>query len=257
MLHSIFSISKNIVRCLRTTLFLRHGMLKKMSAQADQGEDIIMKRNKWLAVCLAGCLLLALCACTKTNDSAHSGDSEADNTQAQAEVQYDYQLKAGEQTEVYDVTFDKMVTVTVDPASTRDGANELRSNIYFDNCTFNGGLTIAGDYHAMISLGSGCSFGDGSVVTCKAITADAPKGTTLEDNLIKVFVACEGVTVETESAIGVLTDGPDIVFNGTAYSKKELAPDTDFLGIYSIYEGDTITYLKLAIGEDDSVTFLD
>ena len=57
--------------------------------------------------------------------------------------------------------------------------------------------------------------------------------------------------------MGVLTDGPDVVVNDTVYSKHELAPDTDFLGIYSLYEGDTITYLKLAIGEDDSVVFLD
>ena len=62
--------------------------------------------------------------------------------------------------------------------------------------------------------------------------------------------------MQTESAIGVLTDGPDITFNGTTYSKKELAPDTDFLGVYGIYEGDAMTYVKLAIGEDDSVEFL-
>lgn len=57
-------------------------------------------------------------------------------------------------TEIYDTTFDKMVTVTVDPDSTRDGANDLRSNLFFDNCTFDGGLTIVGDYHAMVSLGA-------------------------------------------------------------------------------------------------------
>ena len=46
-----------------------------------------------------------------------------------------------------------MATVTVDPASTRDGSNDLRSSIFFDNCTLNGGLTIVGDYHAMVSFG--------------------------------------------------------------------------------------------------------
>lgn len=204
-----------------------------------------MKRNKWLAVCLAGCLLLALSACANPKDAA------------QAEVQYDYQLKAGEPMEVYDVTFDEMVTVTIDPASTRDGAKNLRSDIYFDNCTFDGGLTIVGDYHAMVSFGSGCVFGENSVVTCTAVNPDAVKETVLEDNLLKVFVACDGVAVETESAIGLLTDGPDVVLNGTTYSKTELAPDTDFLGVYSLYEGDTMTYLKLALGEDDSVEFLD
>ncbi len=215
-----------------------------------------MKRNKWIAFCLAGCLLLALCACD-TKGSVQSEASSADSSAAQTDVQYDYQLKAGEGTEVYDVVFDKMVTVTVDPASTRDGAIDLRSEIFFDNCTFNGGLTIVGDYHAMVSLGSDCSFGEGSVVTCKEVTSGAAKETTLEDNLIKVFVACEGVSVKTESAVGVLTDGPDVVFNGTTYSKTELAPDTDFLGVYGLYEGDTFTYVKLAVGEDDSVEFLD
>ena len=215
-----------------------------------------MRRNRWLAVCLAGCLLLTLGACANTDSSMQTDDHASDSTEIQTEVQYDYQLKAGEVTEIYDTTFDKMVTITVDPDSTRDGANDLRSDIFFDNCTFNDGLTIVGDYHAMVSLGNGCSFGDGSIVTCKAVTANAPKESTLEDNLIKLFVACEGISVETESAIGVLTDGPDIVFNGTTYSKNELAPDTAFLGVYSIYEGNTITYTKLAIGEDDSVEFL-
>lgn len=212
-----------------------------------------MRRNRRCAIFLAGCLLLTLCACSNKDASAPADDSSGDA----GEVQYDYQLKAGETTEVYDVTFEDMVTVTVDPASTRESSNDLRSNIFFDNCTFNGGLTIVGDYHAMISLGGGCSFGDGSVVACKEVTPGAAKETTLEDNLIKVFVACEGVTVETESAIGVLTDGPDFAFNGTTYSKKELAPDTAFLGVYSIYENDSMTYLKLAIGEDDSVEILD
>ncbi|MGI5959944.1 MAG: hypothetical protein ACOX60_11115 [Massiliimalia sp.] len=216
-----------------------------------------MRKNRLLAFCLAGCLLLALCACANTNESTQAGDSSTSNTEAQTEVQYDYQLKAGETTEVYGVTFDKMVTVTVDPASTRDGAIDLRSNIFFDNCTFNGGLTIVGDYHAMVSLGADCTFGDNSIVTCKEVTSGVSKEIVLEDNLLKVFVSCEGVCVDTESAIGVITDGPDIIFNGTSYSKSELAPDTAFLGVYSIYEGDTITYPKLAIGEDDSVTFLD
>lgn len=216
-----------------------------------------MRKNRWLAVCLAGCLLLMLGACANTDSSTQTDDPAADSTDIQTEVQYDYQLKAGEVTEIYDTTFDKMVTITVDPDSTRDGANDLRSDIFFDNCTFNGGLTIIGDYHAMVSLGGGCVFGDNSVVTCKAVTSNAAKETTLEDNLIKLFVACEGVNIKTESAIGVLTDGPDVVFNDMTYSKNELAPDTAFLGVYSIYDGDTITYTKLAIGEDDSVEFLD
>ena len=31
-----------------------------------------MKRNKWLAVCLAGCLLLALSACANPKDAAQA-----------------------------------------------------------------------------------------------------------------------------------------------------------------------------------------
>ena len=216
-----------------------------------------MRRNKLLAFFIAGCLLLSLCACANTNNPTQTDDPGSNSSEAQAQVQYDYQLKAGETVEVYDVTFDKMVTVTIDPNSTRDGANDLRSNIFFDNCTFNGVLTIVGDYHAMVSLGADCTFGENSVVTCKEVTSGVAKETVLEDNLIKLFVSCEGVTVDTASAMGVITDGPDIVFNGTSYSKNELAPDTAFLGVYSIYEDDTITYMKLAIGEDDSVSFLD
>lgn len=220
-----------------------------------------MRRNRWCAILLAGCLLLTLCACSGTNTSAQTDNSSAlqgnDSGGDAAGVQYDYQLKAGETTEVFDVTFDQMVTVTVDPASTRDGSIDLRSGIYFDNCTFNGGLTILGDYHAMVSLGGGCSFGDGSIVTCKEVTPGAGEDMGLEDNFVKVFVSCEDVTVETEYAVGVVTDGPDFVFNGTTYSKEELAPDTAFLGVYSIYENDSMSYMKLAIGEDDSVEFLD
>ncbi len=159
--------------------------------------------------------------------------------------------------EVYDVTFDKMVTVTVDPASTRNGELQLRSNIHFDNCAFNGGLTVVGDYHAMISLGADCTFGEGCVVTCKEATEGSSREMTLDDNFVKVFVSCEGVTVETESAIGLVSTGPDTVLNGTTYSKAEIAPDVDYLGVYSTYDGDTMTYTKLGIGNDDSVVFLD
>ena len=207
---------------------------------------------KKIFVLLMAAMMLTLSACASTNNSTQSDDSSDD-----AEIQYDYQLKAGETAEVYDVTFEEMVTVTVDPASTRDASVELRSNIFFDNCVFNGGLTIVGDFHAMVGLGEGCSFGDGSVITCKEVTSGIAKETTLDDNYIKVFAGCEGVIVETESAFGVVTNGFDFVFNGTTYSKAELAPDADYLGVYSVYEGDTMTYTKLALGDDDSVEFLD
>ncbi len=216
---------------------------------------------KKLFIFFMAVMLLALCACSGTDTPAPTDDSSApqgnDSNGDAAEVQYDYQLKAGETIEVYDVTFDQMVTVTVDPASTRDGSIDLRSGIYFDNCTFNGGLTILGDYHAMVTLGGGCSFGDGSIVTCKEVTPGAAKEATMEDNFVKVFADCEGVTVETEAAVGVVTGGPDITFNGTVYSKQELVPDdTAFLGVYSIYENDSMSYVKLAIGQDDSVEVL-
>ena len=220
-----------------------------------------MRRNRWCAIILAGCLLLALCACSGTDTPAPTDDSSAlqgnDSVGDAAGVQYDYQLKAGETTEVYDVTFDQMVTVTVDPASTRNGSLDLRSGINFDNSTFNGGLTILGDYHAMVSLGGGCSFGDGATVTCKEVTPGAGEDMGLEENFVKVFVSCEDVTVETEYAVGVVADGPDFVFNGTTYSKEELAPDAAILGVYSICENDGMSYMKLAIGEDDSIEVLD
>ena len=217
---------------------------------------------KRLFALLLAIMLLTLSACTGTNNSAQTDapntdtPAQTDAPNADAEVQYDYQLKAGEMTEVYDVIFEKMVTVTVDPASTSDAANELRSIIVFDNCVFNGGLTVVGDFHAMVSLG-GCSFGDGSVVTCKEATPGVAKEATMDDNYVKIFAGCEGVTVETESAIGVVTENSDFVFNGTTYSKADLAPDADYLGIFSLYENDSMTYIKLALGEDDSVEFLD
>lgn len=216
-----------------------------------------MRNKRRIAICLAGFLLLTLCACANTDTPAQTDESGTDDTETQTEVQYDYQLKAGETTEVYDMTFDKMVTVTVDPDSTKNAANDLRSNAFFDNCTFNGGLTIIGDYHAMISLGGDCSFGDGSIVTYEAVNPEAAKEIQLEDNLVKLFVSCDGVSVETTAAMGVVSDGPDITVNGTTYSKAELAPDTAFLAVYSIYEGDNQTYIKLAITEDEDITFLD
>lgn len=210
---------------------------------------------------LLAVMLLTLSACTGTKSAtqteAPNTDTPAQTDTPSAGVQYDYQLKAGEMTEVYDVTFEKMVTVTVDPASTRDAAIESRSIIVFDNCVFNGGLTVVGDFHAMVNLGGGCSFGEGSVVTCKEATPGVAKEATMDDNYVKVFVGCEGVTVETESAIGVVTGQPDFVLNGTTYSKAEIAPDADYLGIFSLYENDSMTYIKLALGEDDSVEFLD
>ena len=213
--------------------------------------------KKQIALLLA-VMLLTLSACASTNNSPQTDDpAQTDTSGADDEIQYDYQLKAGETIEVYDVTFEEMVTVTVDPASTRDASTELRSNIFFDNCVFNGGLTIVGDFHAMVTLGEGCSFGDGSVVTCKEVTPGVAKETTMDDNYVKVFAGCEGVTVETESAFGVVTSGFDFVFNGTTYNKAELAPDADYLGVYSVYENESMTYVKLALGDDDSVEFLD
>ena len=208
---------------------------------------------KKLFIFLMAVMLLALAACSGTDTPASTDSSDPPQSET-AGVQYDYQLKAGETIEVYDVTFDQMVTITVDPASTRDGSIDLRSGIHFDNCTFNGGITILGDYHAMISLGSGCSFGDGSIITCKGVTPGAEKETTMDDNFVKVLASCEGVVVETEYTVGVVTGGPAVTFNGTVYNKQEIAPDADHLGIYSIYENGSMSYVKLAIGEDSVET---
>lgn len=205
-------------------------------------------------------LLLALSACSANNSTP--SDAPSDNPPAQteapeAEIQYDYQLKSGEPSGVYDLVFDKMITVTVDPASTRNASNDLWSIIEFDNCVFNGGLTVIGDFHAMVILGGGCSFGAGSIVTCKEATPGVTKDATLDDNYVKVFAGCEGVTVETESAMGVLSDGADFVLNGNTFSKAEIAPDADSLGVFSVYENGSLTYTKLALGNDDSVEYLD
>ena len=108
----------------------------------------------------------------------------------------------------------------------------------------------------MISLGGGCSFGEGSVVSCKEATEGVAQKISLENNLVKLLISCQGVSVETKSAIGVLSDGPDFILNGSGYSKAELAPDTAFLAVYSIYDGGEQSYVKLAVGEDDSVEFL-
>ena len=62
--------------------------------------------------------------------------------------------------------------------------------------------------------------------------------------------------METESAFGVVTNSFDFVFIGTTYSKAEVAPDADYLGVFSLYENDSMTYVKLALGEDDSVEYL-
>ena len=238
---------------------LQRGISRRGERENKNRKGIWMMR-KMLAFLLAA-MLPVLCACTGPDAGVQNNGSQPGQTDSSdggdAGVQYDYPLKAGEPVEVYDMTFDQMVTVTVDPASTRDGDNESRSYIYFDNCVFNDGLTIVGDYHAVIALGAGCTFGDGSVVTCREATPGAARDVVLEDNIVKLFLACEGVAVETDAAVGVWSDGPDVALNGTTYSKEALTPDTDFLGVYALYEGGTLTVTQLGINEDDSVVYLD
>lgn len=212
---------------------------------------------KKISAFLTAILLLTLSACSGQDTPTQTPDADPNVVPDDVQMQYDYALAAGEPVEVYNMTFEEMVTVTVDPDSTRNGPIEQRSSIFFDDCTFNGGLTIVGDYHAMISFGGGCSFSEGSVITHKEVTPGAGKEMTMDDNFVKIFVGCEGITAETESALGIVTSEHDFVFNGTAYSKSELAPDADYLGVYSLCEGDTMTYIKLAIGNDDSVEFLE
>lgn len=186
---------------------------------------------------------LFLCGC--------SGD--APSAAPAAPTISEFRLRAGTTTEVSGRTFDQMVTVVVDPASTRSADIDLRSSIDFTDCEFQKGLTIQGDYHAMIHLGSGCRFADGAGVVYQEATPGSAQQTTLEDNLVKLLVSCEGVRVDTTSAMGLLTDGPDVTFNGSIYSKAQLAPEDALLGIYSLYQQDALTYVKLAIGSDDSV----
>lgn len=104
-----------------------------------------------------------------------------------SQVQYNYLLKAGRQAEACGVAFDKMVAATLTPISTRDGSQDMRINIYFVNCTFNGSLIIVGDCHPRIRFGAGCPFGDGSALTCHEATAGATEEAAREDNLIKYF----------------------------------------------------------------------
>lgn len=54
-----------------------------------------------------------------------------------------------------------------------NGFSTLLSSIFFDNCTFDDGLTIVDDYHAIVSLDSSCSFGDDSALTCREVTRGA------------------------------------------------------------------------------------
>ena len=68
--------------------------------------------KKQIALLLA-VMLLTLSACASTNNSPQTDDpAQTDTSGADDEIQYDYQLKAGETIEVYDVTFEEMVTVT-------------------------------------------------------------------------------------------------------------------------------------------------
>ena len=58
---------------------------------------------KKLLIFLMAAMLLALAACSGTDTAASAGSSEPTQSEPVG-VQYDYQLKAGETTEVYDVT---------------------------------------------------------------------------------------------------------------------------------------------------------
>jgi len=177
------------------------------------------------------------------------------NDEDEGDLIYDYYLDADEMTVVTDKTFNRMVTVHVDPASTRDAAVDMRSNIAFENCVFNGGLTVRGDFHAMIHLGAGCTFGEGSFIICNEVTPGIAQETTLDDNIVKVFADCPGVVVETEAAMGIITANQDVVLNGTTYSKEEIIPDTDYMGVYNIYQNGAWENVVLGINEDDSLVY--
>ena len=66
------------MRSLRTTFDLLYGMLKANRRKPNCKEVNSMNRRKWIALCLAGCLLLALSACGNPGaDAENSGGTEA------------------------------------------------------------------------------------------------------------------------------------------------------------------------------------
>lgn len=101
-----------------------------------------------------------------------------------------------------------------------------------------------GDHHTVVSFGGGCPFGDGAVIACKAVTSGAAQEAALEDDLIKVLAACEGIPVETESAVGVLTDGPGVVLNGTT-GFQPLPEISDGFGPEQLSEIDGFRFLHV------------
>lgn len=213
-----------------------------------------MKKIGLLFMVLA--LLLPCAACGGTDalsDTAVSAGNVSDNQQ----VQYQFDLKAGEPVSVADTVFEEEVTIVVDPASKRDSSMDLRSSIQFANCQFQKGITILGDYHALIDFDESCSFSDTAVITCQEATEGAAQNTTLEDNLVKISLACEGVSVKTDAAVGILSSGPSFLLNETKYAKEELAPDAAYLAVYCSYQQDTMVYTKFAVAADDSAQVLE
>ena len=86
--------------------------------------------------------------------------------------------------------------------------------------------------------------GDGAVIACKAVTSGAAQEAALEDDLIKVLAACEGIPVETGSAVGVLTDGPGVVLNGTT-GFQPLPEISDGFGPEQLSEIDGFRFLHV------------
>ncbi len=203
-----------------------------------------MKKLFALILSLSMVLLCAACG------SQESAEAASDNT-----GKYSYSLTLEEQPVVDSVTFDEMVTITVAP-SARDGGPDTRSTITFSKCAFQNGVTVIGDYNAMIIL-EDCTFGADSVVTVQEVTAGNAKTMTLDDSYVKLLTTSEGLTVQTESAVGILSTGPDFVINGETFSKEALAPDIAYLGVYTVYENNSMEYAKLALGDDDSVVVIE
>ena len=63
------------MRSLRTTFDLLYGMLKANRRKPNCKEVNSMNRRKWIALCLAGCLLLALSACGAGENAGAPGQS--------------------------------------------------------------------------------------------------------------------------------------------------------------------------------------
>ena len=75
------------MRSLRTTFDLLYGMLKANRRKSNCKEVNSMNGRKWSALCLAGCLLLALSACGNPGADAENSGGTEEPTQTEEPAQ--------------------------------------------------------------------------------------------------------------------------------------------------------------------------